>query len=343
MNVCFIIPQNVATVNGGVRTQALFTIEELKKQGINATLLNPWEPIQPKNIDIIHVFRAGPDTLGVTEAFRGLGKKLVISPIFFSTRSPFTIGASLLVEKLTKPFASGIRSDFSIKASMCELADAILPNTEAESELLVKGLKIDPNKITVVPNGVEQRFAEPSNEEFLNVYGIKNFVLFAGQAGAPRKGLIYLLEAGKNLDAPLVIIGDLYEDEYGDRCKHIIQEHAHMYHIPTLHHSSPILRSAYAACRVFVLPSLFETPGIAAMEAALGDSNIVITEVGGTKEYFGEHAEYVKPKDVKSLEAAIRTALKKDKPTELKKRILDNYTWEIVATKTREVYERILK
>ena len=342
MNVCFIIPQNVATVNGGVRTQALFTIDELKKLGVNATLLNPWEPIQPKNIDIVHVFRAGPDTLGVTEAFSRLGKKIVVSPIFFSTRSPALIRTSLLVETLTKPFAKGIRSDFSLKSSMCKLADAVLPNTQAESELLIKGLNVNPNKITIVPNGVEERFAQPSNEEFLNVYGIKNFVLFAGQAGAPRKGVIHLLEAAKNIDAPFVIIGDLYEDDYGSACKRIIKEYKHIHHIPTLHHASSLLRSAYAACCVFVLPSLYETPGIAAMEAALGNSNVVITEVGGTKEYFGEYAEYIKPNNVASIEKAIKASLEKKPPTALKQHILENYTWEKVASKTLDVYKKLL-
>ena len=36
-----------------------------------------------------------------------------------------------------------------------------------------------------------------------------------------------------------------------------------------LDHHDPLLASAYAAARVFALPSWFETPGLAALEAAL--------------------------------------------------------------------------
>jgi len=43
-----------------------------------------------------------------------------------------------------------------------------------------------------------------------------------------------------------------------------------------------MLASAYAACDVFVLPSMFETPGIAALEAGLAGAKIVITKYGGT-------------------------------------------------------------
>ncbi len=35
-----------------------------------------------------------------------------------------------------------------------------------------------------------------------------------------------------------------------------------------LDHDDPLLASAYAAARVFALPSWFETPGLAALEAA---------------------------------------------------------------------------
>ena len=53
-----------------------------------------------------------------------------------------------------------------------------------------------------------------------------------------------------------------------------------------LDHSSDMLRSAYAACDVFVLPGWFETPGLAALEAALAGAKVVATKGGSTKEYF---------------------------------------------------------
>ena len=37
-----------------------------------------------------------------------------------------------------------------------------------------------------------------------------------------------------------------------------------------LDHHDPLLASAYAAARVFALPSWFETPGLAALEAGPG-------------------------------------------------------------------------
>ena len=55
-------------------------------------------------------------------------------------------------------------------------------------------------------------------------------------------------------------------------------------------HDDPLLASAYAAARVFALPSWFETPGLAALEAALAGARWSITPFGCTREYFGDHA-----------------------------------------------------
>ncbi len=62
-----------------------------------------------------------------------------------------------------------------------------------------------------------------------------------------------------------------------------------------LDHHDPLLASAYAAARVFALPSWFETPGLAALEAALAGCAVVITPYGSTREYFGDLVEYARP------------------------------------------------
>ena len=48
------------------------------------------------------------------------------------------------------------------------------------------------------------------------------------------------------------------------------------------------LASAYAAARVFALPSWFETPGLAALEAGLAGCAVAITPYGSTRDYFGD-------------------------------------------------------
>lgn len=339
MKVGFIAPLGIAVVGGGVRTQALQTAEALEKLNIEVDFVSPWqEGIQA---DIVHVFVAGPETLGILKRCSELGIKTVLSPVFFSNRSVATVASSLKAEKILSKVGSGIRSDFGIKAEACRLADLVLPNTTAEAELIEKGFGIKPSKILVVPNGVEIRFANSTPNSFIEKYGIEDFVLFVGQAGAPRKNVVKLLQAAPQIKAQIVIIGSLYNDEYGQKCKKLADKAGNVTFINTLEHDSSLLSSAYTACHTFVLPSQYETPGIAAMEAALAGANIAITERGGTKDYFQDWAEYLNPDSAKSIAEAVNSSLKKKKNQDLKNHIIDHFNWDEVGKKTLAAYNKL--
>ncbi len=339
MKVGFIAPLGIAAVNGGVRTQALQTAEALRKLNVEIEFISPWqEGIQA---NIVHVFAAGPETLGILKRCSELGIKTVLSPIFFSNRSAATITSSLKAEKILSKVGSGIRSDFGIKAETCRIADLLLPNTTAEAELIEKGFGIDSSKIKVIPNGVETRFADSTPDSFREKYGLKDFVLIVGQVGAARKNVIKLLEAAPQINTPVVVIGSLYDDEYGQRCKKLADTAGNVTFIDTLTHDSELLSSAYAACHTFVLPSLYETPGIAAMEAALAGANIAITERGGTKDYFQDWAEYLNPDSAESIAEAINSSLGKEKNPTLKNHILDHFSWNEVGKKTLGAYSKL--
>ena len=339
MKVGFIAPLGIALVNGGVRTQALQTASSLKNLGVEIEFISPWQ--QGIEADLVHTFVAGPSTLGILSRCSELGIKTVLSPVFYSNRTAATIATSLKAEKMLSKVGSGIRSDFGIKAEACSTADLILPNTRSEAELIEQGFGINSKKIEVIPNGVELRFANAVPDLFVEKYGIKDFVLFVGQAGAPRKNVITLLKKAANINAPVVIIGSLFNDEYGEECKLLGQEAGNVSFIETLDHDSELLESAYAACKTFVLPSLFETPGIAAMEAALAGANIAITEKGGTKDYFKSYVDYLNPESSASIIEAINNSLNKEQTHTLRDHIQENYSWDVVGNKTLTAYKKL--
>ncbi|MBO6524497.1 MAG: glycosyltransferase family 4 protein [Balneolaceae bacterium] len=339
MKVGFVAPLGIAAVNGGVRTQALQTAEALGKLNVEVDFVSPWQ--EGIEVDITHVFVAGPDTLGILRRCSELGIKTVLSPVFFSNRSATTIASSLKAEKMLSKVGSGIRSDFGIKAEACQIADLVLPNTPAEAELIEKGFEINSSKILVVPNGVETRFKNSTTDSFIKKYGFKDFVLFVGQAGAPRKNVIKLLEVAPKIKAPIVIIGSLYDDEYGQQCKKLANTAGNITFIDTIDHDSELLSSAYAACHTFVLPSKYETPGIAAMEAALAGANIAITEKGGTRDYFKDWVEYLNPQSNDSIVKAVNLSLRKKKSQDLKNHILNHYSWGEIGRRTLDAYNKL--
>src|SRR4029079_15982991 len=66
---------------------------------------------------------------------------------------------------------------------------------------------------------------------------------------------------------------------------------------------------AYADCAAFVLPSLLETPGQAALEAAAQGAPLVLTSARSTREHFGDAARYVDPMSTAAIADAIEAAL----------------------------------
>lgn len=343
MKAGFVAPMSISVVHGGVRTQAEMTIKHLSSLGVEPVMITSWEKLDVNDLDLIHVFGATAENSGILRHLSNLDAPVVLSPILYSNRSTSVINLSIKAEKLFSILGSGIRSEFGLKAGLCEMADLILPNTFNEGRLIEQGFGIRSSKIKMVPNGVEKRFSTADKSFFIETYGLQDFVLFAGQVSAERKNVIGLIKAAEELNAEVVIIGSFDNSAYSQTCLQLAGQAGNITLINTLDHDSKLLSSAYAAAKVFVLPSYFETPGIAALEAGLAGANIAITKHGGTQEYFGNHASFMDPKSTVSIVKAINNALSAKTNSKLKEHILQNYTWETVAQKTYDLYRELLK
>ncbi len=343
MKILMIAPLSIGVVKGGVRMQSLKTAEHLKKLGVNVELFNPWRETNPENFDLVHLFLASNETLSIANRLKDMTCKLVVSPVFYTRRSASVIRQSVRIESIAGKVVKGIFSDYSIKASVCKAADLILPNTASEGALIRDGFGVSEDKITVVHNGVDREFADASADLFQSIYDVRNFTLFVGDASARRKNLLNLLKQHTPEDRPLVIIGKFDQSNYSKRCLEIINNRKNVFHLGPLDHDDSMLSSAYAAADVFTLPSQFETPGIAALEATLAGCRIAITEIGGTRDYFGSDADYIEPENSATIMQAIRNAHERPKNESLKQRILENYTWEATAEKTLNAYKRLFE
>jgi glycosyltransferase involved in cell wall biosynthesis len=334
-------------VYGGAEIQLLKTKEYLERIGGCEIKLFDMFTDRLDQYDILHTFYMHPDILLLCQIAKRKGVKLALSPIYWRTSEKFTnvFGPTSLAR-----FYSNVKHYkiptflelFPFK-DLLELADIILPNSEMEAVLLSRDFRINPKKFCVVPNGVDEEFASAEPNLFIEKHGITDFVLYAARI-MKRKNPLGVMKICKALKIPLVLVGQQNprEEEYFEECKKIEQSSENIKMIGFLPHDSEELRSAYAAAKVFVLPSNFETPGLSALEAAVAGCNLVVTNQGSTEEYFGEHAWYVNPWSAKDLETKIKEAYDAPKSGLLRKRILENYTWDKVAEKTLDAYKSIL-
>ncbi len=341
MNVCFVAQLSISMVAGGPLTQVRQTARHLEDHGVEVSWFDQWSRFDPERFDLVHIFGANGMTYDIALRMEHFRQKFVVSSIFFTLRRPWAIRSTIAMERVLKRLASGVHTDYGVSSHICRMAEAVLPNTAKEGEIITEGFGVDPRRVTVIPNGVDERFAHADPDLFVKTYGVKDFVLNVGHIGSRRKNVLALIQALERIDVPAVIIGKVHDGVYGRQCMEAAARNKRITIIQGLDNDSEMLASAYAACRVFALPSLFETPGIAALEAGLAGADVCITRYGGTTEYFGDHAMYVDPYDVRSIARGIEQALGRHDGV-LREHIRNNYLWPVVSARTADVYRSVV-
>lgn len=333
--------QAMSILHGGPNTQLRKTIQHIDQFGVEAAIFNPAAAFRKEDCDLFHIFAANIGTYHLANEIHTLGMPLVASPIFYRLQSPTLFRTVLGGTRLLQKFYKAFWTDVALTSDICNWSRKLLPNSRAEGNFVEASLGISPSKITVIPNGVDERFYHAEPALFRQKYGVDKFILNVGHIGHLRKNVLALIKALGKIDHPAVIIGRVIAGEYGDACVREAAKHKNILLIDGLQNDSDMLASAYAAADVFALPSFFETPGIAALEAGLAGAKIVITPHGGTKEYFGEMAHYVDPHSVDSIQAGIAKALEAKKDNRLREHIRREFLWQRISERTAAIYKEI--
>src|SRR5579859_7043697 len=82
--------------------------------------------------------------------------------------------------------------------------------------------------------------------------------------------------------------------------------------------------------------------GLSSLEAAAMGANIVITDKGDTRDYFGDLAYYCSPDSVPSIREALLRAHSAPRSHLLQEKVLNNYTWAHTAKSTLAAYREVL-
>jgi len=328
----------ITVLGGGVEVQMRSLARELGKLGVEVELFDPWKRYELKEFTFFHLFGSHVGTYHLGRSVHGLGMRLIVTPVFYSRRSPARVATTIGIAGKVRQ-RGGFWTEHMFCKELCDMAELVLPDTKDEMEMLAKGFGIPPAKMRELPNGVEERFADAKPDLFTKEHDLRDFVLYVGHIGPARKNVFPMLKAVKALGVPAVLIGPVSETGYANQCMKLVRETPTIKVIPGLPLDSPLLESAYAACDTFILPSLYETPGLAALEAGLAGAKVCITRYGGTQEYFAEHATYLEPSSEESIYNAIKQALARKKDTALRERIRDNYLWQRAGETLAAIYK----
>jgi glycosyltransferase involved in cell wall biosynthesis len=345
-SVFFHAPVDVFQAPGGGENQLVQTGRHLEERGVAVRLFNPWVD-RLSEARLLHLFGMSREGLSLARAARRIGLPVVVSPIcWFEPRALWSLESGVsrkltsLVRWALRAWTGGRLPDW--RRELLTLADAVLPNSQSEARQLERLFRVAPGRIQVVPNGVSAHFAEASPNLFRSRFGSDDFVLYVGRV-EPRKNVLGLLRATRSLGLRLAVIGTSPPAfaEYERRCRREGGDDTQTLWIGHLEHDDPLLASAYAAARVFALPSWFETPGLSSLEAASAGTPVVTTPYGCTRDYFGDLVRYARPHDQMELERALEETWQEGANPRLSRLVVSRYLWPVAAQRTAEVYDAV--
>ncbi|MDZ7674478.1 MAG: glycosyltransferase [Acidimicrobiales bacterium] len=235
-------------------------------------------------------------------------------------------------------------------------SDVIVANAAAEARELVDHYDADPERIEIVPPGVDHAFFSPGDRtgaRFALDLGDRPVLLFVGRI-QPLKGLdvaVRALAALERRDAVLVAVGGT-SGPAGDSHLVEVKELAaelgvadRVRFVPAQPHH--LLSTAYRAADAVLVPSRSESFGLVALEAAACGTPVVATAVGGLRTLVrhGESGFLVPERDAelfaKHVDEILADRLLARDLAAGGVRIARDFTWSTTAARLRRVYQDV--
>lgn len=313
----------------GDSMQILKTVQYLRKMGIEADI-NNGGIMDYSSYDIIHLFnltRIG-ETYRYYKKAKFYKKNIVLSSVYWDLKKYYNYvndSESIKLWDRCKAYRLEILKG-------CKM---VYPNSKIEADIIKREFG---NWVpcTVIYNGVQTENEEVPLYNFKERFQLNNYILCVGRI-CHRKNQLTLAKVCNNLGLQLVLIGNINDKEYFNKCVN----YNNVIHLGFM--DSYNIYNAYKFCKMHILPSFVETPGLSSLEAAAAGCNIVSTIEGSTSEYFGNMIQYCNPYDENSIAEAIIKTIKKPKSETLKKHILDNFNWEKCIKELYNSYNQIIK
>jgi glycosyltransferase involved in cell wall biosynthesis len=233
-------------------------------------------------------------------------------------------------------------------------ATRILTVSESSKRDILRFVDTEPEKIDVIYNAYDDRFAvDPGEEDVVRVrerFQLESeFVLYAGNV-KPHKNLERLIEAfhlvrNRGLDhLKLVMIGDEISKYTAlRRAVHHHQLHKYVRFLGYLPETT--LAVMYRLAGVFVFPSLYEGFGLPPLEAMASGTPVVTSNVSSLPEVAGDAAILVDPYDPRAIADGIYRVLTDEHlRRDLRRKGVARagmFSWEQSVRRVRAIYDEV--
>ncbi|WP_447968235.1 glycosyltransferase family 4 protein [Nitrospira sp. M1] len=230
-----------------------------------------------------------------------------------------------------------------------ETIDHVITVSDCSRNDIVRNLGVSEDRVTVIPQGVEQDIFTPLTTDVVQEQPEAPYVLCVAGAD-PTKNVQSLILAFSLLPEKirhghqLLLVGDLKKQD--DLLRLAKEKGIEAQTVFTGVVSDEQLVRFYQHASVFVFPSLYEGFGLPVLEAMACGCPVVCSNTSSLPEVVGGAAKMVGPLDIPALEYAMREVLS-DSTLRLSMRKAGlqrakQFSWDQTATRTVELYERVV-
>lgn len=355
MRVAFITRSTLYSVPGGDTVQITETARNLGEIGVSAEVKLANEAIDYEQYDLLHFFNLTRPA-DILFHSKKADKPFVVSTILcnyseydkYHRKGIGNLFSFLPADRIEylKTLARWLKGRDHLSSmeylwrgqrnciiSILNNSAMILPNSISEYKRITQTYPCNA-RYTIIPNGVDTQLFQRDD----NIKKDSNLVLCVARIEGI-KNQLNLIKALNNTPFKLLLIGSHAPNQksYYDECR--ITAASNISFID--HVSQEELVHYYQLAKVHILPSWFETTGLSSLEAAVMGCNVVITDKGDAKEYFGGNAFYCDPADKRSILNAVEKASNSRYNEALHDIILRKYTWKQAAIQTYKAYQTI--
>ena len=320
MKIGFILSYPRIVRSDGVVSQAYTWKRGLEERGNEVTLINMWEINVWEHFDVIVLLGFNEYMKDVIKWLYPINKHIVVAPILDPNYGLTSLkcythwGCERL--RLENPY-------YALR-SCKEKIGLFLVRSEYEKYFVSKGFGISSDKCKVVPlsYGITPQEHNEKREPFC---------LHISLLCDARKNVKRLIEASAKYQFQLVLCGVLRSE------KERVLLNSWMENKPNVKYmgyvSNETMLDLYSRAKVFALPSIYEGVGIVALDAAAMGCNVVVTNLGGPKEYYHGMATEVNPYDVDEIGQAVKTYLTEEKNSQpqLQEMVKERYSLSVIS------------
>jgi len=365
LKVLFLSRATLFSVPGGDTVQIMKTAAALRERGCSVDISTDTAP-RLEGFDLVHIFNLTRPQETYVQALtaKKYGTPIAFSPIYVDYREYERRARTGLKGKLLGHLPSSWRETVKIvgravlngesakesirlvatgyrqaQGRLLSMANVLLPNSHSEELRIERDFpEARGRRYVVVPNAIDPELFSADRIQPLEEF--RNSVLCVGRIEG-RKCQLELVRALSGTDLKLVLIGKPAPNhiQYFNQIKREMGRNVTI--LGEIQHQD--LARYYASCKVHALVSWMETTGLSSLEAGAMGANIVITDKGDTRDYFGDLAHYCSPDSIESIRAAIQAAYNAPRSGLLRERILENYTWSRTADATLSGYDQALR